>query len=215
MKENYDSTEINQNSGSKDVGFVNIKKRIKQLEHLCKKLYSHIDIEYCKKIEIPDNLKDLFTTIHRKNADSEFSDDEMVSYLDETKVNIDVKSDQISNKSNMRGSDIEGQKNGLIESLYPEDHKDGLVSSVEQFKDGRQHGMQVWRCKDGPTYNVFDEGVKVFVEKQVKNNPDRTIYFNLDDTSKDFYRLKYFIDDSKIEVKKKEGDKQILTFRQI
>ena len=167
----------------------------------------HIDIEYCKKIEIPDNLKYMFTpvrtTIHGyKHIDGD-------TYIGDTIDNIPHGYGKIVNGDCTReGTYMNGMMHGSIKGTY-----DDGTSTDLQYMYGREHGYQIDREKDYIQYYVRNNGELVHTTKYVYD--DRTEYYNRDDSSNDFKKLTYYRDDSRIEVEKKMYTNTTTTYRRI
>ena len=71
---------------------------------------------------------------------------------------------------------------------------------------GKLHGLQIHRGIDHTAYHVYNDDSIVHTSKSVYD--DRTVYENVDDSSRDSRELTYYNDESKIEVRKNDDDSE-------
>ena len=212
INNNFD---LDQKTTSNDVDTIYVQELVKSLESLCKKLYLHIDIEYCKKIEIPDNLKYMFTPVHTTIEGYKDANGDTCTYIGDTVDNSPHGYGKcVYEDRTEEGTYMNGLRHGSIKCIYNDD-EEGMISADIQCMYGKLHGNAEIKHRDRIAYEVYSNDSIVHVSKQVFIDSERNYnhYFNEDLSSDDFCKLRYFRDDTLIYVWKREGDDSFNIFR--
>ena len=184
----------------------------------------HIDIEYCKKIEIPDNLKYMFTTVDMTIDEHLDVDGTRCTYEGDTIDGIPHGYGySLYTGYTAEGTFMNGMMHGSIEIEVDEDEEDldyedinhpfddGMRSANLQFKYGQLHGYQIWKLKDKIKYDIHNNGDKIYMQKEVSKHLIR--YTNCDDTTKDFLHLICNTDGDKLLLMRRDSDYKYVKYQ--
>ena len=176
------------------VDITHVQDKEKELESLCKKLYMHIDIEYSKKIEIPDHLKYMFTPVHETVEGLKDYLGNTYPYVGDTIDGIPHGYGKMTNSLwTYEGTFMNGMMHGRFKYTWNNNSRTG----DQQYMYNQPHGYQIEICNDHVAYHVYNHGDGL-EWKSVMD--DHTDYRYDDESSREFYQLTYYHDGSKIEV---------------